>query len=784
MSNNISKVAVLGAGVMGSSIAAHFAGAGCKVILMDMVPKALTEEEASKGFTLNHKSIRNKFAEIGKANVLNPKAKAIYAKEFGELIETGNFTDDLERLSECDLVLEVIVEDLQIKQNFFNSISKYIKKGTIVATNTSGVSINDIAKNMSLEFKQQFIGMHFFNPPRYMKLLEIIPCDETKPEIIDFMIDFAKKRLGKGVVIAKDTPNFIANRIGVQAMATVMNQAEAYGYDVIKTDLLTGAIIGRPKTGTYRLADMVGIDIIVHVAGNVLNKTDDPYEIQSNTLPDYVKEMVLNKQLGDKTKGGFYKKTKGSDGIKRMVFDHKKKEYKEVLPIEVPAVKIAKKAGDLKKQIHAMAWGEEQENQFVWQVLKETLLYAANNVPKIADDFKSIDQAIKWGFNWELGPFEVWDALGFEKAAVRMSKEGHTVPSWVQKMLDNKETSFYGATDLEVPYILLNNKDKYPTIIENKGSRLVDIGDDVICLEFKSHSNTIDQDVIEMLTLSVKTLQEGSYKGMVVANQGKNFSPGANLMMVAEIAMAKDWDKLEKLIFGLQNAAMIMKYAKKPVVTCPHGMTLGGGAEIAMSGYRQVAHAETYMGLVELGVGLVPGGGGTKEILWRYTGDLGNCSMSERVNQVKGGWEAITMAKVSTSAHDAMHKKYLRSDDRIVMNLDYLIDEGKKEVLHLYDSGFRPNLKRDIAVTGSTGRAVLQNVVSFMREGGYISEYDGYLANKVAYILTGGDVVPGAMMSEDMILDLEREAFISLCGEKKTQERIEHMLKKGKPLRN
>jgi 3-hydroxyacyl-CoA dehydrogenase len=405
-------------------------------------------------------------------------------------------------------------------------------------------------------------------------------------------------------------------------------------------------------------------------------------------------------------------------------------------------------------------------------------------VPDIADDFREIDKAVRWGFNWDMGPFEVWDAIGVVESVERMESEGNTVPTWVKDRISQGTASFYNSQNMSFPYIWLGDKNKYSVITENNGAVLIDVGNEVACLEFKTRGNTIDNHLIEMLSIAVTTVEEGNYKGLVISNHNKNFSPGANLMMVAEIAMAKDWKKLEKLIFGLQSAAMTMKYAKKPVVTCPHGMTLGGGAEIAMSGYRQVAHAETYMGLVELGVGLVPGGGGTKEILWRYTENLGNCSMSERVNQVKAGWEAIAMAKVSTSAHDAMNKKYLSPKDRIVMNQDYLIDEAKKEVLHLYDSGFRPKLKKDIAVTGPTGRAVLQNVVSFMREGGYISEYDGYLANKVAYILTGGDVVPGVMISEDMILDLEREAFVSLCGEKKTQERIEYMLKKGKPLRN
>lgn len=784
MKYNINKVAILGAGVMGSSIAAHFAGAGFRVLLMDMVPKALTEEEELKGFSLNQKSIRNKLAEIGKANVLNPKSKAIYAKEFGELIETGNFTDDMEKISGCDLIMEVIVENLDIKRDLMKVIAKYRKEGTIVATNTSGVSVNAIVSEMDLSFRQNFLGTHFFNPPRYMKLFELIPCNETLPELVDFIAEFAEKRLGKGVVRAKDTTNFIANRIGVQSMSSVMKLAEKYDFSITKTDLLTGSIIGRPKTGTFRLADMVGNDILVHVANNVLSNTDNQYEIESNTIPHYVKNLVERGGLGDKTKGGFYKKFKSKTGQTKMIWDYKTQNYIEAETPDIEAINIAQKSRTPGEKVKSMAWGKTQENIFVWEVLKSTLLYAANNVPEIADDFSEIDKAVKWGFNWDLGPFEVWDAIGVVESVKRMETEGHTIPAWVKERIAKGITSFYNNQDISFPYVWLGDKKKYSVITENNAAALIDIGDEVACLEFRTRGNTIDSHLIEMLSVAVKTVEDGNYKGLVIGNHNKNFSPGANLMMIAEIAMSRDWNKLEKLVFSLQHAALTMKFSKKPVVTCPHGMTLGGGAEISMSGYRQVAHAETYMGLVELGVGLVPGGGGTKEILWRYTGNLGNCSMSERVNQVKAGWEAIAMAKVSTSAHDAMNKRYLNSDDRIVMNLDYLIDEAKKEVLHLHDSGFRPKLKKDIAVTGPTGRAVLQNVVSFMREGGYISEYDGYLANKVAYILTGGDVVPGAMMSEDMILDLEREAFVSLCGEKKTQERIEHMLKKGKPLRN
>ncbi len=784
MNHYVNRVAVLGAGVMGASIAAHFAGAGFQVLLLDRVPQTLTDKEKAKGLTLEDSAVRNRLANAGKEGVLNPKNRAIYTPSFGKLIETGNFTDDLEKIGACDLILEVIVENLAIKQDFMKQIAKYRKPGTIVATNTSGVSINDIVAPMDAEFKAHFMGTHFFNPPRYMKLFEIIPAKETRPELVRWMANFSEKRLGKGVVIAKDTPNFIANRIGVQAMASVMTLSESYGYSIPKVDLLTGAIIGRPKTGTFRLADMVGIDILVHVAGNVLAKTDDSYEVSANTVPGYVHDMIEKGQLGDKTKGGFYKKERTSKGTQRLVWDFATKAYVPLERASNKAVSLAKKEATLAKRIHQMAWGQEEENRFVWEVLKSTLVYAANKVPEISDTCTAIDQAIKWGFNWEMGPFEVWDALGFKEASERMISEGDSLPDWIHQRLADGKKRFYEGDRQASSFIQLNHRDAFPVLKENKSAQLIDLNDGVLCLAFTSSGNTVDGAVIEMIHTAIETVEIKDYRGLVVGNQGKHFSPGANLMMVAELAMAKKWDQLEALVAGLQKSGMAIKYAKKPVVTCPHGMTLGGGAEIAMSGYQQVAHAETYMGLVELGVGLVPGGGGVKEMLLRHTPSISKPTLSERINLIKTAWETVAMAKVSSSAFDAREKGFLTEQDSIVMNSDHLLDRGKQAVIRLFEDGFRPLIPAEVVVTGTTGKGVLDNTIAFMIEGQFISEYDGYLAGRLAHIMTGGHVVPGSTVNEEWILELEREAFVSLCGETKTHQRIEHMLKKGKPLRN
>jgi len=780
MNFDINRVAVLGSGVMGSGIAAHIAGAGIPVCLLDVLPKELTAEEKAKGLTLESSKVRNRIAQAGKDRVTNPKSRAIYDKDMGNMIKVGNFTDNMDMLKDCDWIIEVIVENLEIKKNFIKEISKYSKEGAIVTSNTSGISINEIVENMPLEFRQHFMGTHFFNPPRYMKLFELISGNDTNPELVEFMKEFGTKRLGKGVVMAKDTPGFVANRIGSHALVTAVKLTEKYGYNLAKADQLTGSIIGRPKSATFRTIDMVGIDLFVYVPNNIIDNINDKDEKDALTSPGYVQKLIDNGQLGDKTRQGFYKKIKNSKGKQTLMWDDKNQEYVELPKVKVKAVEKAKKTSN---PIKTLVYGDSEENKFAWEVIKRTLLYSANNIPMIADDYRDIDKAMMWGYNWVKGPFAIWDEIGFEKSVKRMKEEGEKIPEWIEERLKKGKIKFYETNSIDSPYILLSSP-KYNAIKENKGAALKYIGDGVACLEFKTKGNTVTSDVIDMINKSVKEVEDGDYKGLVVSNQAKNFSSGANLVKVNELAKAKAWDELEIMVKEFQDANMAMKYCKKPVVTGPYGMTLGGGSEMAMHGYMQVAYAETYMGLVELGVGLVPAGGGVKELLYRSSESLGKAPMSELLNHMKKAWNNIAMGKVSSSAHDAIKKGYMRDSDRIVMNSDYQIDEAKRTTVELYDNGFRPKVKRDIKVTGKTGRGFIKDAILFMKNGNFISEYDAFLADKVASILTGGDVLAGSMLSESNILELEKETFLSLCGETKTQDRIKKMITTGRRLRN
>ncbi|KOA18615.1 putative 3-hydroxyacyl-CoA dehydrogenase [Clostridium homopropionicum DSM 5847] len=773
------KVCVLGAGTMGAGIAAHIVGAGIPVCLLDIAPKKLTEKEKAKGLTLDSFGVRNRFAIAGKERVTDPKNKSIYDKTLGDMIEVGNFADNMDMLTECDWIIEVIVEDLEVKKNFMKQINEYRKKGSIVSSNTSGVSIDKIVEDMPLEFKQYFLGTHFFNPPRYMKLFELIPGKDTLPEIVQFMADFATERLGKGIVLAKDTPNFVANRIGTYALENVIQLMDKHGYDIPKLDQLTGPIIGRPKSATFRTIDMVGLDIFYHVVGNVINNIDDEEEKKQLIIPKFVEELIEKGYLGDKTKQGFYKKVKTENGAHTLVWDVKKEDYVPVIKDKVEAIE---KAMQEDNKLKALVFGETEENKFAWELIKNVLLYSARKVPEIADDYREIDNAMMWGFNWEFGPFAIWDTIGFQESIKRMKQEGDNIPKWIQERLDNGKFKFYDSNKFDIPYILISSP-KNLVVKENKGAALVDIGEEVACLQFKTKGNTITDDVIEMINLAVEEVEE-SYKGLVIGNQSKNFSSGANLADIEKWISNKEWKSIENMCDAFQKANMALKYCSKPVVAAPYGMTLGGGAEITMHTYKIAAHAETYMGLVELGVGLIPAGGGTKELLTRSIQEAGNASIGEILSSLRKAWNTIVMKKVSGSAHDAMKKGYIKNSDLIVMNKDYLIDEAKKMVIYLADIGFRPLQKKGITVLGVTGRAALESDAYSLLKGEFITEYDAHIANKVAYVLTGGNVSKGVILTEEQILELEKEAFLSLCGEEKTKQRIQYMLCNGKQLRN
>lgn len=778
MNFNINRVAVLGSGVMGAGIAAHIAGAGIPVCLLDMVPKALNEKETLKGLSMNSKLVRNRIAQGSKDRVINPRSRAIYHKDMGDLITVGNFTDDLDMLKDCDWIIEVIVENLEIKKSFMKNLSAYIKPNAIISSNTSGISINEIIEDFPIELRQRFMGTHFFNPPRHMKLLELIPGKDTSAELIEFMDTFGTQKLGKGVVMAKDTPNFVSNRIGVFALVNVVQLAEQYGYSIGKVDQLTGSIMQRPKTGTYRLMDMVGLDTMNHVVNNFVEKVVT--EKEQFQLPEVCTKLINLGHLGDKTKQGFYKKVVTEKGKQTLVWDNSSDEYVPLVKERIKALDQVKKESN---KLKALVFGEAEENKFAWDVIKNILLYSARNIPDIADDYKNIDNGMMWGYNWTMGPFAIWDLIGFEESVNRMKADGEVIPEWIEKRITNSETKFYDESSLNTPFITLEQPQKI-IVKENEDAALVDIGDGVLCLQFKSKSNAITGKVVEMMNEAVEEVEK-NYIGLVIGNQSKNFSVGANLMEIYELADHKKWEELSDFVEAFQHANMKLKYCKKPVVAAPYGMTLGGGAEVTMHSHKVTAHAETYMGLVEVGVGLIPAGGGTKELFMRSIENLGRVNNGEMISHVKRAWKTIIMGgKMSSSAHDAIQNGYIRKTDRVVMSRDYLIDQAKLEVLAMNQAGFRPLQKKLIPVLGANGKALLKYETVSMVEGGFISEYDAHIANKVAWVVSGGDVPTGVKVPEEQLLELEKQAFLSLCKEEKTLQRIEHMLKTGKPLRN
>ncbi|MGV8981011.1 3-hydroxyacyl-CoA dehydrogenase/enoyl-CoA hydratase family protein [Clostridium sp.] len=786
MSFYIKKAAVIGAGVMGASIAAHIAGAGIPVCLLDIVPKDLTETEKAKGLTLDSPEVRNRFVMMGKERLLNPKTRPnlIYDKSFGQMIQVGNLEDNMDMIKEADWIIEVIVENLEIKKNLFKQISENRKPGSIVSSNTSGISINKCAEELPLEFRQHFLGTHFFNPPRYMKLLELIPCEDTLLEVLDFMKVFGTERLGKGVVLAKDTPNFIGNRLGTFGSVYTLKLMEKYGYDIAKVDKITGRAMCRPKSATFRTTDMVGIDIFKHVVNNVVNNVDDAAEKKRFELPGYIDTLISKGYLGDKSKQGFYKTVKTENGKKILMWDFNKEDYVDKPSVQIDIIDKCLMQKGASDKLKTLVYSEEEEGKFAWDLLKNILLYSATKVPEIADDFKEIDKACRWGFNWDIGPFEMWDAIGLKESVEKMKVEGDVIPEWVEQRISSGKTKFYNDADKYegAPYILLSSP-KNNIIMKNPEAALIDIGDGVACLEFNSKGNSLTAFIASMIDNALMEVDK-NFKGLVIGNQGKNFCVGANLSLIVGLAMSRDWKKLGSEITKLQTTNMKCKYFSKPIVAAPFGMTLGGGAEVVMHSHKVVASAETYMGLVEVGVGLVPSGGGIKELLIRGTSEAAKIDDVDLFPFVLDMWKKIAMADVSTSGFEAVSKGYLKKSDRIVLNHDALIDEAKNLVLSMDKDGFRPIMKENIKVVGTTGKAALSFYAEQMLKGNYISKYDAHIANKIATVITGGNVPRNTYVSEKQILELEKEAFLSLCGEDKTLERIGYMLKAGKPLRN
>ncbi len=797
----IRKAAVLGAGVMGATIAAHLANVGIPSYLLDIVPRELTPEEEKKGLTLDSPEVRSRLAVTGKQELLKNKQKPLYSDSNIDMITPGNFEDDMDKLKEVDWVIEVIVENMDIKKKVFKQVEENWTPGTIVSSNTSGLSINEMVSENSPEFRKYFLGTHFFNPPRWMKLLEIIPCDDTSEEVLNYMHRFCERVVGKGVVFAKDTPNFIANRIGTYAMVYTIDLMLENNMSIEQVDTITGPPMGHPKSASFRTLDMVGLDTFCHVAKTVYDKTDDPEEKEVFDVPELLNKMVENKMLGDKTKQGFYKKVKGESGSEIQTLDYEKMEYR---PKEKARFDILGKTRheELKDGYKMLVESDDPAGKFAWNLSKKFMLYSAKMIPEIADDIVNVDRAMRWGFNWKLGPFESWDAIGVKESVERMRSEGETIPANIEEMLAKGFDSFYKEDDGgNLTYYCFETKDYKPVpispeiislpalkkheklILGNDDGSLIDLGDGVCCLEMHSPNQAISPLFIEVARQAIEEAEK-NYVGMVIGNQENNFCVGANVGLIMMMAQSGDWDMLENAIKTGQDTMMAIKYSKVPVVGAPFQMTLGGGMEIVLHCDRIQAAGDTFMGQVEMGVGVIPGWGGNKELLIRYTEGLRDDTKVDMLPYVQKAFEAIAMATVSTSAQHARDLGFLRQTDNITVNQDYLLHDAKNTVLAMALEGYQPPQKKPIKVLGEYGLATFKTGVQNMLWGGYISEHDQKIANEIAYVLCGGNIKPNSLVSEQYLLDIEREAFLRLAGEEKTHERINAILSTGKPLRN
>jgi 3-hydroxyacyl-CoA dehydrogenase len=800
MQKRIEKVAVLGAGTMGARISAHLANAGVPSYLLDIVPPDADGP------------VRNRIAAAGLEAAVKSRPAAFFEPSLARLVTIGNFEDDLQKLSDVDWIIEAIVEDFEIKRSLLRKIEAVRKPGTIITTNTSGLPVAKIVEGFPDDFRRNWFGTHFFNPPRYMRLLELIPTPDADPAAMETIARFCDLRLGKGVVRAKDTPNFIANRIGTFSILNVMRLMQEMDLSVEEVDALTGTAVGWPKMATFRLADMVGLDVLGHVVRNASTNIHD--ERDDLKLPDFFKVMLERKWLGDKTKGGFYKKQKGPDGDQRLAIDWKTLEYRPQQRPKFPSLEMAKTVEDLPERLNMLlAPSRDKAAVLLWSLLSDLWTYAANRIGEIADSAVEIDRAMKLGFNWDMGPFELWDAAGVAKTVKRMEVEGRPISPNVRKLLAAGETSWYADDpkaasgrvyfDLrtgsyrpeEVPAgvwsVSVAKKSNF-VVKKNAGASLVDLGDGVACIEFHSKMNALGGDIVQMITQSLKPGGAGdNFDAFVITNDAGNFSVGANIMMLLMAVQEEEWDEVDLAVRQFQNMTQAIKFSPKPIVVAPFGMTLGGGCEVTLHAAARQPHAELYCGLVEVGVGLLPGGGGCKEMTLRalekayHVRPHGRGESVELMEALKQAFETVAMAKVSSSAFEARNLGFLSSGDNITMNRERVLTDAKERALELVHEGYQVAIPRtDIPVPGESILATLKLGVHIMREGEYISDHEVKIANKVAEVLCGGAVTPGTLVSEQYLLDLEREAFKSLCGEKKTQERIQYTLKTGKTLRN
>jgi 3-hydroxyacyl-CoA dehydrogenase len=806
MKRRIEKVVVLGAGTMGARIAAHFANAGVPLLLLDIVPPGLTSGDPAE---------RNKIVRTGLDAAKKSKPAAFFTAAMADKISIGNFEDDLQRCKDADWIIEVVAENLDIKKNLLARLAQFRKPGAIVTTNTSGLPVHLIAEGMSEEFQQHWAGTHFFNPPRYLKLAELIPGPKTSPEVLETLTEICDRRLGKGVVVAKDTPNFVANRIGTFSMLNALRLMNKLGMTIEEVDACTGPAIGQPKSATFRTADIVGLDVLMHVVKNIYETATDDESREMYKVPAFVEEMAKRKWLGDKTGQGFYKKLRGEGEKEILTLDINTMDYRPRQKARFASIEAGKTIEDTGDRLRALIGpvlqGQtgDKAQHFLWGSLSETCLYAARRVPEISDRVEDVDRAMRWGFGWELGPFQIMDTLGVPAFAAQIKKEGRELPPAIEKLLASGRNSFYtaekGATSvfelsngttrkIEEPagiIFLKSLKDAGKEVERNSGASLIDLGDGVLCCEFHSKMNAIGADLISMLHKGLKRL-ETNFDAMVIANQAVNFSVGANLMLVLMGAQEQEWDELHLAVKQFQNANLAIKYAPKPVVTAPQGMALGGGCEVSLHGARIQAAAEAYMGLVEVGVGLIPGGGGTKEMMIRANEHAGGGEDLDLFHAMKPVFETIAMAKVGTSAEECRDLGFLRREDGLSMNRDRLVGDAKEVALSLVRNGYRPKAANwqegaqttQIKVLGEQFLSGAKLVIHMMQRGGYITDYDAHVGRKLGNILSGGALSSPQFVSEQYVLDLEREAFVSLCGEKKTQERIAHTLKTGKPLRN
>jgi 3-hydroxyacyl-CoA dehydrogenase len=792
----INKVAVLGAGVMGATIAAHLANAGVSVLLLDIVPREPNDSEKAAGLTIADGVVRNRIATAGRDGLLKMKPAPFFLPGYGANIEVGNFDDDMPKLKECDWVIEVVIENMAIKKQLLSEkVVPNLKEGAILSTNTSGLSVGEMAECLPESVRKNFLVTHFFNPPRYMRLLEIVSCTATDPAVVAFMADFIAKRLGKGIVYAKDTPNFIANRIGVYAICNCVRTMLETGMTVEEVDAVAGPATARPKSAAFRTADLVGIDTLQHVAGNSYELLVNDEQRDIFKFPDFIKEMVSRGLLGNKSKQGFFKKVKGEKGQEFFYYDYKTGEYAPAQRPRFASIETAKAIDDPAKRLQAVVTGDDKGARFAWTNLRDTLIYTFNRIPEIADDIVNIDNAMKWGFNWELGPFEMLDAIGIAYFVERAEKDGVTVPAGLKAVerfykFENGRNHYYSVLDgefREVPqkpgHISLSILRKNNRILEkNSGASVIDLGDGVFCLEFHTKMNTIGGEILAMVHKAIKRTEEEGV-GLVIANEGQMFSAGANLMLLVMAVAEGAFDEIAMTVKGFQKAMMAIKYSKIPVVAAPHSLVMGGGCETCLHSDAITAHAETYMGLVELGVGLLPAGGGTKEMAIRAIKLAEEYDMDATPFIFKN-FMNIAMAKVSMSAAELAPMGFMRQGDAITMDIDKRIHDAKLKAISLA-ANYRPG--RPLTDLKAPGRGVAASIKSQlwnMQQGGFISEYDQYLAGMVADVITGGDIPAGTLITEEYLLDLEREAFVRLCGQKKTLERIQHMLKKGKPLRN